>query len=153
MNDLAQVNTLLSVTGDEFTKRVHELQDVLIQLPSVQHIDPPVRHFFGHKTYVREMFAPCGSIIVGKTHRYDHICIVQHGSALIYTEDGSFEVSAPYTFEAKAGAKRIFVALEDFIFQTVHHTETTDLSVIEEDLIVADSEVQKFRNQLNRGAV
>lgn len=153
MNGLEQVNQFLSVTGSKFVQRVHELQQHLQSFPEGDKVDPPVRHFFGHKTYVREMFAPCGSIIVGKTHKYDHICIVQHGSALIYTEDGSFEVSAPYTFEAKAGAKRIFVALEDFIFQTVHHTETTDLSVIEEDLIIADSEVQKFRNQLNRGAV
>jgi len=153
MNDLDQVNTFLSVTGDEFTKRVHELQHKLLSFPTEQQIDPPVSHFFGHKTYVREMFLRQGSIIVGKTHKHDHICIIQHGSALIYTEQGSFQASAPFTFESKAGAKRIFVALEDFIFQTVHHAETKDLSAIEKDTIVPDSEVQGFRISLNGGVV
>lgn len=148
-NDLAQVNTFLGVTGAEFVRRSHELQAVLESFPADQHVEMPIQHFFGHKTYVREMFSPKGSVIVGKTHRHDHICIVLQGRALVYSEHGSNEVQAPCTFVAPAGSKRIFIVLEDLIFQNVHYTESTDLDVIERELIVPDSEVEQFRKDHN----
>ena len=149
MNDLQQVNEFLSVTGADFVQRVHELQAYLQSFPADQHVEMPIKHYFAHNTYVREMFSPAGSIVVGKTHRYDHICIVLKGKALVYSEHGSQEVSAPFTFVAPKGSKRLFVVLEDLIFQNVHHVPTTDLDEIERDLIDADGEVQKFRTDHN----
>ena len=149
MNGLEQVNQFLSVTGSKFVQRVHELQQHLQSFPEGDKVDPPVNHYFGHKTYVREMLAPSGSIIVGKTHRYNHTCIVLQGKALVYSESGSFEIQAPFTFSCEAGAKRLFGVLEDLVFQTVHYTESTDLAVIEQEIIVPDAEINQFRKDLN----
>jgi len=148
-NDLEQVNTFLGVTGAEFVQRVHELQAHLQSFPIEQQVEMPIQHYFAHKTYVREMFSPKGSLIVGKTHRHDHICIMLKGRALIYSEHGSQEMSAPCTFVAPKGSKRIFVVLEDLVFQNVHYTEATDLNAIEAELIVPDSEVEQFRKDHN----
>ena len=53
MNELQQVNEFLSVTGADFIRRVHELQDFLInQMPAEHHTEMPVKHHFAHKTYV-----------------------------------------------------------------------------------------------------
>lgn len=150
MNELQQVNEFLSVTGADFIRRVHELQDFLIsQMPAEHHTEMPVKHHFAHKTYVREMFSPAGSIVIGKTHRYDHTCIVLTGRAVVYSEHGVKEISAPSTFHSERGAKRLFVVLEDLTFQTVHYAETDDLAAIEQDLIVPDSEVEQFRKDQN----
>ena len=150
MNELQQVNEFLSVTGVDFIRRVHELQDFLInQMPAEHHTEMPVKHHFAHKTYVREMFSPAGSIVIGKTHRYDHTCIVLTGRAIVYSEHGVKEISAPFTFHSERGAKRLFVVLEDLTFQTVHYAETDDLAAIEQDLIVPDSEVEQFRKDQN----
>lgn len=149
MNDIEQVNQFLSVTGSKFVHRVDELQVLLKSFPEGDQVDPPVNHYFGHKTYVREMIAPSGSIIIGKTHRYDHTCIVLKGKALVYSEYGSYEIQAPYTFSSERGIKRLFVVLEDLVFQTVHYTESTDIAVIEQELIVPDDEVSQFRKDQN----
>lgn len=150
MNELQQVNEFLSVTGADFIRRVHELQDFLIsQMPAEHHTEMPVKHHFAHKTYVREMFSPAGSIVIGKTHRYDHTCIVLTGRAIVYSEHGVKEISAPLTFHSERGAKRLFVVLEDLTLQTVHYAETDDLAAIEQDLIVPDSEVEQFRKDQN----
>lgn len=149
MNDLEQVNEFLSVTGLDFVKRVHELQNVLLSLPTEVQAEMPITHHFGHKTYVREMFSPTGSIIVGKTHRYAHVCIVSQGRAIIYDEHGSREIQAPCSFVTQPGIKRLFVVLKDLTFSTVHHANTSDLEGLERELIVPDDEVEQFRKDLN----
>jgi len=149
MNDLEQVNAFLSVTGLDFVHRVHELQHLLQSLPTEVQAEMPIKHLYGHKTYVREMFSPTGSIVVGKTHRYEHVCIVSQGRALVYDEYGSREIQAPCSFVSEPGIKRLFVVLEDLIFSTVHHADTSDLEQLERELIVPDDQVEQFRKDLN----
>lgn len=148
MNTVEPVNQFLSVTGDVFFERLRELEQHLQSLPNENQIEPPVNHYFAHKTYVREMIAPAESIIIGKTHKHDHICIVLKGRALVYSEHGSFEVVAPSTFVAPKGSKRLFVVLEDLVFQNVHAVETHDLDEIENEVIVPDTQVDEFRKLL-----
>ena len=134
---LTEINHALSITGPEFIHRAQQLQTAMLDnLKAEDLIDPPLKHYFANGTYVREMFAPMGSIIVGKMHRHDHICILLQGSAIIYSEDGPMEVEAPYTFVAAKGSKRIFVVLDDLIFQNVHLASSTDLDELERELIV-----------------
>lgn len=146
---LTELNQQLCVTGPEFINRAQQLQAAMLEnLKPEDLIEPPLKHYFANGTYVREMFAPMGSIIVGKMHRHDHICILLQGSAIIYSEDGPMEVEAPYTFVAAKGSKRIFVVLDDLIFQNVHLASSTDLDELERELIVdesAENAVKAFR--------
>lgn len=146
---LTEINQILAVTGADFVRRTQELQDALIHnLDPAEKIEPPVNHYFAHSTYVREMFAPSGSIIIGKMHKHEHICIMLQGKAIVYSEHGQEEIVAPRTFVAPKGVKRIFVVLEDMVFQNVHPASTNDLEQLERDLIVDESDpnaVQEFR--------
>ena len=146
---LTELNQVFGVTGSQFISRARQLQTAMLEnMNQEERIEPPVTHYFAHGTYVREMFAPLGSVIVGKMHRHDHICILLKGRAMIYGEDGQMEVEAPYTFVAKQGSKRIFVVLEDLIFQNVHPASSTDLEELERELIVDESDesaVKDFR--------
>lgn len=146
---LTEINQTLGVTGPEFIHRVQQLQAVMLEnLNPEERIEPPVTHYFAHGTYVREMLAPLGSVIIGKMHRHDHICILLKGRAIIYSEEGQMEVEAPYTFVAKAGSKRLFVVLEDLVFQNVHPANSTDLDELERELIVNEDDqdaVKDFR--------
>ena len=147
-----EINDLLGVTGADFVRRTQQLQDALIHgLDPSERIDPPIKHHFAYGTYVREMHAPAGSLIVGKMHKHDHICIMLQGRAIVYNEYGQEEIAAPHTFISHQGVKRIFVVLEDMIFQNVHPANTTDLEQLEKDLIVDESDpnaVKEFRHLL-----
>ena len=144
---LTEINQTLGVTGRDFYYRAQQLQKAMLEnLKPEDLIEPPIKHYFANGTYVREMFAPTGSVIIGKTHRHDHICIVLQGQAMVYSEDGQFEIQAPYTFVAKKGAKRIFVVLEDLIFQNVHPANSTDLEELEHELIVSEDDENAVRD-------
>lgn len=147
---LTAINQFLGVTGATFVRRTQELQNALISnLDPAEKIEPPINHYFAHGTYVREMFAPTGSIIIGKMHQHDHICIMLQGKAIVYSEHGQEELIAPCTFVAPKGIKRIFIVLEDMVFQNVHPANTTNLEQLERELIVDESDpnaVQIFRN-------
>lgn len=143
---LVEINQTLGVTGPEFIHRAQQLQTAMLEnLNPEERIEPPIQHYFAHGTYVREMFAPTGSVIVGKMHRHDHICILLKGKAIIYGEDGQMEVEAPYTFVAKKGSKRIFIVLDDLIFQNVHPASSTDLDELERELIIDESNVNAVK--------
>lgn len=143
---LVEINQTLGVTGPEFIHRAQQLQTAMLEnLNQEERIEPPIQHYFAHGTYVREMFAPTGSVIVGKMHRHDHICILLKGKAIIYGEDGRMEVEAPYTFVAKKGSKRIFIVLDDLVFQNVHPASSTDLDELERELIIDESNVNAVK--------
>ena len=56
----------------------------------------------------------------------------------ILTEDGVKHIKAPHQGITKPGTKRIIYAHTDCVFITVHATEETDVSKIEEQVIAKD---------------
>ncbi|WP_394661394.1 hypothetical protein [uncultured Acinetobacter sp.] len=136
----------LALTGASFLKRLQQLEDTLIQiLPDDAKIEPPINHHFSPGLYIREMRLNAGDMIIGKTHRYAHFCRVVRGRALVYSEHGWAQIEAPFYFQAPAGIKRLFIALDDFVFQTEHETHLTDLDAIEKHCIVPNEHVHQFR--------
>ena len=97
-----------------------------------------LRHFFLPGIYVRELSAPAGSRLVGKTHKKDHIMMLQQGRIQVISEQFTGEIAAPFTITCEAGAKRAAFILEDAVWVTVHPTNKTDLAGLEEDLIVKE---------------
>lgn len=78
---------------------------------------------------------PAGSLVVGKTHRYDHLSCLSMGRVLVTIDDEITEVLAPYTYLSLAGIKRVLLALEDSLWTTFHGTEETDIDKLEMDLV------------------
>lgn len=92
-------------------------------------------HFIGDHIYVREMFMPAGSVIVGKIHKKQHLLQVQIGSVKVTSKEYSGILRGPIAYNSGPGAKRALLALSDCFISTVHEVSSTDLDKIEAELI------------------
>jgi hypothetical protein len=92
------------------------IEQALLQQPQV---DCPITHHFGGGVYLREMFAPAGTIILGHEHTGEHMCILLKGSMRILNENGTTsDITAPMTFVGRPGRK-LALTLEDVVFMNV----------------------------------
>jgi len=95
----------------------------------------PLTHIFSNGIYAREIYMPSGFIVIGHVHNTTHINIVSTGRALVYMDGVMVEVMAPFTFESKAGCRKVLYILEDMFWTTIHATDETDIEVLENTLI------------------
>lgn len=95
------------------------------------------RHLFPKDLYVREIFIPKGTVLIGRIHRSEYVEIVFCGEVDIYTEDGIKTVKAPATFVTKPGRKRMGLTLEDTLWTSVHPNPTneTNLEKLDAELL------------------
>ncbi len=99
-------------------------------------VECPVKHHFSPGLYMREIFMPAGTIVIGKVHKTEHFNIIMQGSCYIVHDDGSHEViSAPSVFVSQAGVQKVLVITEDMTWMTTHVTDETDIQKIEDMII------------------
>lgn len=108
-------------------------------LPDIQEVCPVV-HRFSDKVYIREIFMPAGTFIVGKTHKTRHFNIVLTGSADVMINGEIRFIQAPYTFESLEGSQKTLYIHQDCRWMTIHVNEDDekDTMVLEERYIDAD---------------
>jgi hypothetical protein len=105
----------------------------------MQEVDCPLQHSFIDGVYVRTIFIPAGTVIVGKIHKHSHANILSKGEVSVFTEDGGLErLKGPLTMTSPAGCKRAVYAHTDTTWTTIHRTDETDLEKIE-DWVIAKS--------------
>ena len=117
---------------DEITKVLNENNEVQVY---TKEVDCPVKHGFSNGVYLREIFMPQGSYVVGKEHTTQHFNIILKGSAYVMMNDDILFITAPTTFVSEPGTRKVLYIIEDMIWQTVHPTEETDVDVLEETLV------------------
>jgi hypothetical protein len=100
-------------------------------------VEMPVNHMFAPKVYMREIFMPSGSFIIGKKHNTKHFNIAISGKAKVMSGEGVFEVQAPYVFVSDVGVQKLLYIMEDMRWLTVHPTDETDIQVLENELAEA----------------
>lgn len=109
-------------------QNIKSLEKELLSLPQVP---CPVTHRFGPGIYMREVFLPKGSIIVGHHQNFEHINIFLKGKITFFKEDSEpLELSAPWSFVGKPGRKIAFIH-EDSIWVNVYSTTETNIEKIE----------------------
>ena len=101
----------------------------------------PVIHRFAPNCYLREIFMPAGTLVIGKIHATEHFNIIISGSAVVthLDENGEFvrsKIGAGDTFISQAYVQKVVEIIEDCTWQTVHVTDKTDLQEIEKNVIV-----------------
>jgi hypothetical protein len=111
---------------------IWKLQEAMSQLPQAT---LKTEHFFADGMYLRWLFRPKGTLIIGKVHKKEHFYLVIHGCVQIEKE----VYAAPHLIISKPGTKRAVLALEDSVCITVHRTQETDLEKIEQELVEPDS--------------
>jgi quercetin dioxygenase-like cupin family protein len=106
-------------------------------------------HQFSPGMYMRKLFRPAGTLIVGKVHKEPHFFLCAKGEIIAWTESGMKRLQAGDVIESKPGTKRVTLAVTDAIGITIHRTDKTDLDEIEVELIEPDpSALFDARNKL-----
>lgn len=103
-------------------------------------VDMPVKHHHSPGVYVREIFMPANSVIVGKVHKTRYLNIVQSGLVTVITPYRKFTVAGPCTFESFAGEQKVGIIHKDCVWSTVHVTDKTDVDDIIEEIIASTYE-------------
>lgn len=100
----------------------------------------PLTHSFSDGVYIREMSMLQGGVVIGKIHNRSHTWFLMKGKIKVATEDGAVTYSAPTYVNAKAGAKRVIIAIEDSVFVNVHPNpdNITDTDKLEDILTCKD---------------
>lgn len=107
---------------------------------SDDHIEFDVKHSFAPGMYIREMFIPKGSVVVGKIHRGECVNVCPMGDIEIVTEAGDMHVVAPFTAVSAPGTQKIGFAREDTVWINIFRTDETDIEKLENELVYSDAE-------------
>jgi hypothetical protein len=131
--------------GSNFIEQVEHIENMLINSGSSDIFvgnseELPLTHSFSDGIYTREIFIRKGMFAIGKIHKSDHTFFLMKGKLRLFTEDGVKEIEAPFYGTAKAGTKRVAIALEDATFVNVH-PNPDNIEEIEklEDIFVVNS--------------
>tara|TARA_R100000697_G_scaffold112174_2_gene129633 strand:+ start:1331 stop:1804 length:474 start_codon:yes stop_codon:yes gene_type:complete len=102
----------------------------------------PLEHTFADGVYVRQMYMPKDTAVVGKIHKRKHVWFLLQGCISVATEDKTEEYEAPCYVVSPGGSKRVILALEDTIFINIHPnpSNTQDLIELEKYNVAKDYE-------------
>lgn len=111
----------------------------------------PVTHHFGPDVYIREIFIPEGTTIIGAKHKHPHLNVLVQGTIRVMTDNGGVvELTAPMTLMSGAGKKAAY-AITDTIWQNVYSTPIKDATELE-SVLFEQSEAyykdEEYRNSL-----
>lgn len=131
---------------DKITKKEPSLTDLEKEMLKHPQVDAPVIHNFADGVYVRELFIPGDSWIMGKRHRYETCNILLKGKLSLYMGAGVpvKTIEAPLIFNSKPGVKKFAYAHKDTIFLNVHPTTETDVDKIEQEFIISEKEFENL---------
>jgi len=122
---------------------------------TLTHFFTPKDDKYGCSTYARQMMIPKGTLVIGKIHRHQHLNFITKGKVKVFTEFGEKYLEAPCTFISEIGLKRAVYAEEDTLWTTVHLTEfsnESELDQIEQEVITPTyEEIGLLVSNLNKG--
>ena len=136
MEEVIEIKNKLS-NIEEFRNEITSLEKVLRESNSnrvtfdKRSPEFPLKHTITDGVYVRQMTMKKGSFVLGAVHKRDHVWFLLTGYLVIKNEHGFEDYQAPCYVEAKSGAQRAILALEDSIFVTIHKNPD-DIKDIEE---------------------
>lgn len=124
--------------------QVDDLERLILAGPQV---DLQTQHALSGQVYSRTIYIPAGTVLTGATHKKDHINIV-FGDITVSTDEGVKRITGHHIIPTKAGIKRAGYAHADTIWTTLCHTELTEISAIEDELVVESEQLQTRLNAL-----
>lgn len=149
------MSDVIEVSGNDVAKATREnilnLEAAIKSLPDsigeVEAFETLNDHVFAPSVYARVMTLPAGMTVVGKIHKYAHICLITHGTVKIVSEFDSGVYSAPRIWISEPGVKRTLHALSDFQMVNIlpNPSNTQDLDEIEAAVIAKSyGDLNKF---------
>lgn len=144
------MNTLTLPTQNNISSLVDAVKDK-IQEGSMSPVDMPTTHHFSQDIYVREIFMPAGSVVVGKVHATRHLNIILSGECTIWTVHGRIDGRAGMIFESLPGVQKALKMKTDVRYLTVHYNpdNSTDSEILEGRYIRSEEQMDLFPNTLD----
>jgi hypothetical protein len=105
------------------------------EVVAMSSLECPTTNHFAPGVYVREIFMPAGTFVVGHKHKTEHLNIMLTGRARVLMNGAVRELVAPFTFRSGAGVRKVLFIMEDCTWQTIHPTTETDIEAITEAII------------------
>ena len=128
--------TDIEIINDTPTReQIDRLQTAMSAMPQAELV---TEHQFSPGMYMRKLYRPAGTLIVGKVHKHPHFFLCAKGEIIAWSENGMKKLQAGDVIESKPGTKRVTLAVTDAIGITIHRTDKTDLDEIEAELIEPD---------------
>lgn len=124
---------------------IERLQAELVKLPQ---LEPKTDHYFADGVYLRTVWSPAGSVIVGKVHKTEHLYAVLSGKVRVTMDTGVIELDAtkdgPQILTCPIGTKRAVYILEDAWRMNVHRNvdNVKEIEALEELLVESDPQCQ-----------
>ena len=138
------VNFSYSTDLDRET-HAQKLAQLIGHMQTLEQTECPLKHHFSPGVYLREIFMPAGTVVIGRKHKTEHFNILVKGAALIVHDDGrKEELRAPKVFVSKAGVQKVLYIIEDMIWMTTHVTEETDLEKLDALLVDPKPQLEKL---------
>lgn len=112
-------------------------------------VECPVTHNFAPDIYIREIFMPADTVVIGHKHLTEHFNVILKGKCRVMIGDVVEELTAPCTFVSGAGAQKIVNVLEDCIWQTVHSNtdNETDIETLESRYVIKDVAITESQKE------
>jgi hypothetical protein len=102
------------------TIQSYPLDQVKSLVIGMERVDCPVTHRFSPGIYIREIFMPAGSFIIGERHSSRHENVIRQGKAALMIAGKNQIIDSTFTFESMEGARKVLYILEDMRFMTIH---------------------------------
>ncbi len=121
--------------------RIDATKDYLIAMHGPNGAELPVEHVIADGMYLRKLFVPKGTLLVGKIHLKTCLNIVAFGDISVLTEIGSARIKSGAVGVSGRGIQKVGYAHEDTLFINVFRTDEIDIGKIEAE-IASDFHVQ-----------
>ena len=115
---------------------IEKLEGAMLQL---EQVDTPLTHRFAPGVYLREIFMPADTIVIGHKHKTKHFNIILEGSAQVMMDGEMYHLGPGCTFTSEPGVRKVLHVLEDMRWQTVHPTDEVEIETLE-DMLIEKSE-------------
>jgi quercetin dioxygenase-like cupin family protein len=107
-------------------------------------MDDLVVHRFAPGVYMREVFMPKGTFVIGHQHKTKHLNIITKGRALVAMNGEVHEVVAPCTIVSEPGVRKVLLIGEDMLWATIHPTNETNILKLEQELITKSEAYKEY---------
>jgi len=146
---LDKENTLAPVDFEVVKNLAAKLNDAESKMLEMPQVECKTIDHFGLGVYMREIFIPDGTLVVGHSHKSAHINLLLKGSVLIqYGNLEQHRLDAPHIFNSPPGRKIVY-AIGDVSFCTIHpNPENVKDQDSLHELFVIKSEIWKEKNLL-----
>ena len=99
---------------------LEDIERVEARLLPMKQVECPLTHHFSPGLYLREIFMPAGTFVIGHEHKTEHFNIVLTGRASVLMDGKLHEIVAPCIFKSAPGVRKMLIIHEDMRWATTH---------------------------------